>query len=85
LKVRGGLVLNVKRFRGGHVLKVRGGLVLNVKRFRGGLVLKAHRRVYHSTLGLRVMRKRKKVPPRAGHDALEPGGRDRAVVDGHLL
>ena len=27
----------------------------NVKRFRGGLVFKAHRLVYHSTLGLRVI------------------------------
>jgi len=32
----------------------------NVKRFRGGLVIKAHRRLYHSTLGLRVIKKRKK-------------------------
>jgi len=31
-----------------------------VKRFRGGLVFKAHRLVYHSTLGLRVMKKKKK-------------------------
>jgi len=29
----------------------------NVKRFRGGLVFKAHRRVYHSTLGVRVIQK----------------------------
>jgi len=29
----------------------------NVKRFRGGLVSKAHRRLYHSTLGLRVIKK----------------------------
>ena len=32
----------------------------NVKRFRGGLVFKAHRLVYHSTLGLRVITKKKK-------------------------
>ena len=32
----------------------------NVNRFRGGLVLKAHRLVYHSTLGLRVIKKEKK-------------------------
>ena len=32
----------------------------NMKRFRGGLVFKAHRLVYHSTLGLRVMKKKKK-------------------------
>ena len=28
--------------------------------FRGGLVFKAHRRLYHSTLGLRVIKKKKK-------------------------
>ena len=28
-------------------------------RFRGGLVFKAHRLVYHSTLGLRVIKKKK--------------------------
>jgi len=32
----------------------------NVKRFRGGLVFKAHRRVYHSTLGLRVIKKKRR-------------------------
>ena len=32
----------------------------NVNRFRGGLVFKAHRLVYHSTLGLRVIKKKKK-------------------------
>ena len=31
----------------------------HVKRFRGGLVFKAHRPVYHSTLGLRVIKKKK--------------------------
>jgi len=31
-----------------------------VQRFQGGLVFKAHRRVYHSTLGLRVIKKKKK-------------------------
>jgi len=31
----------------------------NVKRFRGGLVFKAHRLVYHTTLGLRVIKKKK--------------------------
>jgi len=31
-----------------------------VKRFRGGLVFKARRLVYHSTLGLRVMKKTNK-------------------------
>jgi len=32
----------------------------NVQQFRGGLVFKAHRLVYHSTLGLRVTKKKKK-------------------------
>ena len=32
----------------------------NVKWFRGGLVCKAHRLVYHSTLGWRVIKKKKK-------------------------
>ena len=31
-----------------------------MQRFRGGLVFKAHRLVYHSTLGLRVIKKKKK-------------------------
>jgi len=30
-----------------------------VKRFRGGLVFKAHRLVHHSTLGLRVIKKKR--------------------------
>ena len=30
-----------------------------MKRFRGGLAFKAHRLVYHSTLGLRVINKKK--------------------------
>ena len=32
----------------------------NVKRFRGGLVFKAHRLLYHSTLGLRVIKKKRR-------------------------
>ena len=31
-----------------------------LQRFRGGLVFEAHRRLYHSTLGLRVIQKKKK-------------------------
>jgi len=30
----------------------------NVQRFRGGLVIQAHRLLYHSTLGLRVIKKK---------------------------
>jgi len=33
----------------------------NVKRFRGGLVFKAHRLLYHSTLGSRVITKEEEV------------------------
>ena len=32
----------------------------NVERLRGGLVFRAHRLLYHSTLGSRVTKKRKK-------------------------
>jgi len=34
----------------------------NVQRFRGGLVFKARRLLYHSILGLRVIKKKKKNP-----------------------
>ena len=34
--------------------------LLMQRRFRGGLVFKAHRLLYHSTLGLRVIKKTKK-------------------------
>ena len=40
----------------------------NVKRFRGGLVCKAHRLVYPSTLGWRVIKKKK--------EGVEEGQRD---------
>ena len=42
----------------------------NVQRFRGGLVFKAHKMLYHSTLGLRVMTKKKK----------DPGGEEEEAV-----
>ena len=35
-------------------------LYRNVKRFRAGLIFKAHRLLYHSALGLRVIKKKKK-------------------------
>ena len=38
-----------------------------VNRFRGGLVFKAHRLVHHSTLGVRVIKK-KKLPTSEGTD-----------------
>ena len=33
-------------------------LYRNVQRFRGGLICKAHRRLYYSILGLRVIKKK---------------------------
>ena len=45
---------------------VKMAICRNVKRFRGGLVFKAHRLVYHSTLGLRVIKKRKNLRSRRG-------------------
>jgi len=36
-----------------------------VQRCRGGLVFKAHRLLYHSTLGLRVIQKMKEETPSA--------------------
>ena len=36
----------------------------NVKRLRGGFVFKAHGLLYHSTLGLRVIKKKKVDLPR---------------------
>ena len=43
-----------------------------MQRFRGGLVFKAHRRLYHSTLGVRVIKKKEKVP---GEAQVEGGAR----------
>ena len=34
---------------------------MNVKQFRGGLVFKNHRLLYHSTLGLGVIKKKKRA------------------------
>jgi len=43
-----------------HTLGGRRVLIRDVKRFRGGLAFKAHKLVYHSTLGSRVMKKKRK-------------------------
>jgi len=43
--------------RGAHA---EGCVTAHVKRFRGGLVFKPHRLLYHSTLGLRVIKKKNK-------------------------
>jgi len=49
------LCTNVVRGGGGGEVRRR-----NVKRFRGGLVFKAHLLLHHSTLGLRVIKKKKR-------------------------
>jgi len=56
---------------------------INVKRFRGGLVLEAHRRVYHSTLGLRVIKKKNLDLRLEGLEAL--ADLDRAVHRAHWV
>jgi len=53
-----------------------------VKRFRGGLAFKAHRLVYHSALGLRVIKKRRKVVNFAEKNlSAEPRGAGDAVCE----
>jgi len=42
----------------------------NVMRFRGGLVFKAHRLLYHSTLGWRVLKNKKKNLLRGREDVV---------------
>ena len=37
---------------------------MNVQRFRGRLVFEDHRHLHHSTLGLRIIKKEKKVSTR---------------------
>jgi len=45
----------------GTVLNLEQLMHRNVQRFRGGLVFKAHRLWYHSTLGVRVTKKKQEV------------------------
>jgi len=42
-----------------------------MEKFRGGLVFEAHRLVYHSTLGLRVIKKKRR-PPNGGVPRSQP-------------
>jgi len=53
-------VLHMVEFATNHTLNTKQLLRRNVKRFRGGLVFEALRLLYHSTLGLRVIKKKKK-------------------------
>ena len=64
--------------------------VRNVKRFRRGLVFEAHRLLYHSTLDLRVIKKKKKTsvganrrspPPRCGRSWRVTPTRSGAPLD----
>ena len=49
-----------------------------MQRFRGGLVFKVYRLVYHPTLGLRVIKKKKKtfseMRPDSEEHLAQPGG-----------
>ena len=54
-----------------------------VKRFRGGLVFKAHRLAYHSTLGWRVIKKKKRALLALPHSI--PQKALRRVAQGSLL
>ena len=52
-----------------------------MKRFQGGLVFEAHRRLYHSTLGSRLMKKR-----RRRQDSVWPGNlRATLLCDGRVV
>ena len=55
----GGVDLRTQNLPPGQLLT--GDIRRAVKRFRGGLVFKAHRLVDHSTLGLRAIKKKKKI------------------------
>jgi len=57
--------------------------VIDCRSACGGLVFKAHRLLYHSTLGLRVLKKKKKVRLRFGFAFRSPGFRFR--VSGFVL
>ena len=59
-------------------MRARGVQLLrtNVKRFRGGLVFKARGLVYHSALGLRVIKKTKKLKVEGGGNMYEGIGGD---------
>ena len=52
-----------------------------MKRFRGGLVFKAHRLVYHSTLGLRVIKRERDFEEAAAlRRKFEAAERDRMLA-----
>ena len=56
----------------------------NVQRFRGGLLFKAHGLLYHSTLGLRVIKKKKKERTNTSKDSSRTSRADVYYYqDGH--
>ena len=55
-----------------------------MKRFRGGLVFKAHRWLYHSTLGSRVIKKKRKNKDPAPDDETV-GGRGAGAESASVL
>ena len=62
-----------------------GPLRRNVKRFRGGLVFKAHRLVYHSTLGSRVIKEGSVGKTGIDGEAVESFGQEREFFIDNLL
>jgi len=73
------------RFHHRRLQQLAQGSPPNVKQFRGGLVFKANKLVYHSTLGWRVIKKKKvRRPP-----SHQPSERDQTafflVLDLHWL
>jgi len=56
----------------------------NLNRFQGGLVFKAHRLLYHSTLGLRVIKMMKTEGPCGGSDEASHHAVLRLVLLLHL-
>jgi len=63
---------------GGQFLMSEVPLYLNL--FRGGLVFKAHRWLYHSTLGSRVIKKKQKVPELEGQHGAGRGDDPRHTL-----
>ena len=61
------LSLSACGVRPGRLPAIHQELRRNFKRFRGGLVFKVHRLLYHSTLGSRVIKEKKKM-----HQVMRP-------------
>jgi len=83
----GGVCLRRECLRSG-VSRHHGAKHRNEKRFGGGLVFKAHRWLYHSTLGSRVIKKKKDggalCPRLEAEMAVADVGRDARALPQHL-